>query len=143
MRRGNMKLTVFFNGQFWEGVVELCDANFFAAGRHVFGAEPRDSEVLDFVVSNEALNLLKQANAADKGAELLPKRVNPKRMARQVSKEMAVQGVSTMAQDAMRLAQEQYKTESKKRSKVTKEAEEEEKRSRARQKAKARHRGKA
>jgi Protein of unknown function (DUF2992) len=138
-----MKLTLFFNGQFWVGVMELCDANFFAVGRHVFDAEPRDSEILDFIVSNEALNLLEQANSSSEGTELLPKRVNPKRMARQVSKEMAIQGVSTMAQDAMRQAQEQYKTESKKRSKATKEAEEEEKRLRARQKAKARHRGKA
>jgi hypothetical protein len=138
-----MKLIVFFNGQFWEGIVELCGANFFAVGRHMFGAEPQDAEVLAFIVSNEALSLLKQANSLDKRAELLPRRVNPKRMARQVSKEMATQGVSTMAQDAMRQAQEQYKNESKKRSKATKEAEEEEKRLRSRQKAKARHRGKA
>jgi Protein of unknown function (DUF2992) len=138
-----MKLTIFFNGQFWEGIVELYDEDRLKVGRHIFGTEPQDADVLEFIVSNSALVVQGQAISSKKKALLLPKRVNPKRMARQVSKEMEIQGVSTMTQDVMRQNLEERKQESKQRSKAMKESEAEEKRLRARQKAKARHRGKA
>jgi Protein of unknown function (DUF2992) len=137
-----MKLTVFFNGQFWEGVVEIFDDNNLKVGRYIFGTEPQDAEILAFIVSNNVLGLLEQATAAAATA-LLSKRVNPKRLARQVRKEMSERGISTMAQDVMRQNLEERKQESKKLSKIEKEAEESAKRLLSRQKAKARHRGKA
>ncbi|MGG6285808.1 YjdF family protein [Leptolyngbya sp. AN03gr2] len=138
-----MKLTIFFNGQFWEGVVELYADNELKVGRHIFGVEPQDVEVLAFIVNNVFLSLLTQASASVEVTPIFLKRVNPKRMARQVSQEMANQGVSTFAQEVMRQNLEERKQASKQRSKAMREAEEEEKWQRSRQKAKARHRGKA
>jgi hypothetical protein len=74
----------------------------------------------------------------------LPKRsTNPKRIAREVSKELAMPGISTMAQEIVQQHLEWRKQASKTRSKAEREAEAKEKRPRDRQKAKARHRGKA
>jgi hypothetical protein len=58
-----MKLTVLFNGQFWEGIVEIDCCGHFKAIRYIFGAEPQDAEVLEFIVSNRILQLLDKANA--------------------------------------------------------------------------------
>jgi hypothetical protein len=137
-----MKLTIFFNGQFWEGVVELCYNNQLQVERHIFGAEPQDPIVLAFIVKNKFLSVTETTASSTASISLESKRVNPKRMARQISKEMAIRGVSTMAQDVMQQNLEERKQESQKRSKATKEAEAEAKWLRSRQKAKARHRGK-
>jgi Protein of unknown function (DUF2992) len=111
--------------------------------RHIFGAEPQSVEVLAFIVKNDMFSLLTQASACVDVTSTLPKKVNSKRLARQVTQEMANQGVSTFAQEVMRQNLEEHKQISKKRSKAEREAEEEEKRQRSHQKAKARHRGKA
>jgi hypothetical protein len=139
-----MKLTVFFNGQFWEGIVEIFDGENLKVGRYIFGGEPQAAEVMAFILSYDVGDLLLAQASVESIASDLPKRsTNPKRIARQVSKEIAIQGISTMAQDVMRQNLEERKQESKVRSKAEKEAEAVEKRSRSRQKAKARHRGKA
>lgn len=138
-----MKLTVLFNGQFWEGVVELDQDGYLKAGRHIFGAEPSDVEVLEFIVSNSASALIEQSRSTVAASPTENKSVNPKRRSRQVAKEMAVRGISTMAQIAFQQEFEQRKQETKQQSKEDEEAKEAEKRRLMRQKAKARHRGKA
>jgi Protein of unknown function (DUF2992) len=138
-----MKLTVFFNGQFWEGVVEVCDGKNLQVGRHMFGAEPQAAEVLAFILNYDVGDLLDRSPSEVIALTLPSRSTNPKRIAREVRKELAIPGISTMAQDVMRQNIEQRKQVSKTRSKAEREAEAEEKRSRARQKAKARHRGKA
>ena len=47
-----MYLTVYFDGQFWIGLVECADADRLQVARHIFGAEPSDNEVLEFVLSD-------------------------------------------------------------------------------------------
>jgi hypothetical protein len=138
-----MKLTVFFNGQFWEGIVEIYDGENLKVGRYIFGAEPQAAEIVAFVRSYDIGDLLAQSTLESIASDLPKQSTNPKRVARQVSKEIAIQGISTMAQDIMRQNLEERKQASKVRSKAEKEAEAADKRSRARQKAKARHRGKA
>lgn len=137
-----MKLTILFNGQFWEGVVESNQDGCFKAGRHIFGSEPKDSEVLDFV-NHLALKLLEQASSSIEVGMVEEKKLNPKRLARAVSKEMSVRGISTMAQETLQREQELHKKEKKVLSKAEKEEEKEQKRLIARQKAKERHRGRA
>lgn len=137
-----MKLTVFFNGQFWEGVIEIDHDGVLKAGRHLFGAEPSNIEVLSFVSNNHASTLVQQTQSTV--VTLTDDRpTNPKRRSREAAKEMAVRGVSTMAQIVIQQELEQHKKESKKRSKADDEAKEAEKRRLGREKAKARHRGKA
>lgn len=136
-----MKLTILFNGQFWEGVVESNQDGCLKAGRHVFGSEPKDSEVLDFV-NHLALKLLEAAASSVEVAGVEGKRLNPKRRSREVAKEMSSRGISTKAQEALQLELELHKKEKKLQSKAEKEEEKEQKRLLARQKAKERHRGK-
>lgn len=138
-----MKLTIFFNGQYWEGVVELAADDRFQAGRHIFGAEPQAAEVLEFVVNNQVLQVLAQSTAAIDTQTSVLKRVNPKRIARQVSKEMAMRSGSTMAQEVIKQSFEQQQQMAKQQEKIDRDIEAEEKWLRSRQKAKARHRGKA
>jgi hypothetical protein len=138
-----MKLTVYFNNQYWVGIVESYVDGYLKVGRSVFGSEPQDAEVLEFIKTNEIIKSLDQSTSKTK--EFLPdlKRINPKRMARQVSKELNNYGISTKAQDVIKQEMESKKKESKKRSKLEKDLKEEERWIRSREKAKLKHRGKA
>lgn len=109
--------------------------------RHIFGAEPKKSEVLEFV-NNLTHQLLECAISAVAVSQVEQKKVNPKRLARQVAKEMPLQGISIMAQEALKHDIEQHKKERKAQSCIDLEAEKQQKWLLARQKAKARHRGK-
>ena len=137
-----MKLTVLFNGQFWEGVVESNQDGCLKARRHVFGSEPKDSEVLDFV-NHLALKLLEESTSSVEASVVEDKKFNPKRRSREVAKEMSTRGVSTKAQEALQVELELQKKEKKVQSKAEKEEEKEQKRLLARQKAKEGHRGRA
>ena len=46
------KLTVFFDNPFWVGVFECVEKNKLSVCRVVFGAEPKDYEVYDFILKN-------------------------------------------------------------------------------------------
>lgn len=135
-----MKLTILFNGQFWEGVVELNSDGCFKAAKHIFGSEPKDYEVLNFVI-HSAVKILENTASSIENRVIEQKKTNPKRLAREVAKE-SVRGISTMAQEVMQRELETRKKEKKVVSKAQKEAEKEQKRLIAQQKAKARHRGK-
>jgi len=137
-----MKLTILFNGQFWEGVVESYQDGCLKAGRHIFGSEPKDSEVFDFV-NNLAAKLLEGTAASVDVSLVEDKKINPKRRSREAAKEMSIRGISTKAQEALQLEQELQKKEKKVQTKAEREEEKEQKRLLARQKAKERHRGRA
>lgn len=47
-------LTVFYDGQFWVGLAERVGDGRYGAARIVFGAEPSDEEILQFVRSKWA-----------------------------------------------------------------------------------------
>ncbi|WP_431811012.1 DUF2992 family protein [Lysinibacillus sp. FW12] len=47
-----MKLTIYYDGQFYIGLIENISENKYKAYRYVFGNEPKDHEVLDFVNKN-------------------------------------------------------------------------------------------
>jgi len=45
-----MKMTIFFDGSFWCGIIEYLDKNgAYRAYRHLFGKEPKNAELLAFV----------------------------------------------------------------------------------------------
>lgn len=52
MRRegASITFTVYFDGQFWVGIVERLEEGRLSAARVVFGAEPSDEEVFQFVL---------------------------------------------------------------------------------------------
>ncbi|MBP2642998.1 MAG: hypothetical protein H6Q67_885 [Firmicutes bacterium] len=95
-----MKLTVYHDGQFWVGVLEEAADGKLRAARYIFGSEPYDWDVMKFV----KLHMLSCLDAANANVETkIPIRPsNPKRLARQVAKEVKIAGVSTFAQEAIK-----------------------------------------
>lgn len=94
--------TIFFEKQFWVGTFEQADKEGYAVARHIFGGEPSDQEVYDFVLS-EYQNL---QFGAPQEFTLKIRRMNPKRLKREVKKEMErlkeSSRPSSHAQDYMR-----------------------------------------
>ena len=83
--------SVYYDGQFWVGVLELVEHGEVRAARHVFGAEPSGPELYDFGLHGFA-GLLDAATAAPPvAAGSAHRRPNPKRVARQVARERARQ----------------------------------------------------
>ncbi len=105
-----MKFTVYFNGQFWVGIVEEIHDGKLRAGRYVFGPEPRDQEVFEFVNRRllDFINGLSEEVAIENHEV---RKINPKRLARQISREIKTKGISTYAQAALQLEYEKRKKE--------------------------------
>jgi hypothetical protein len=78
-----MKLTVYYDGQFWVGVLEQEEDGKLKAARYLFGAEPKDAEVLEFV-ERYALRLWERVGTSVRvEAGMAERRINPKRMLRE------------------------------------------------------------
>ncbi|PSR33806.1 MAG: DUF2992 domain-containing protein [Sulfobacillus benefaciens] len=135
-----MKLTVYHDGQFWVGIVEVVEDGKLCAGRHVFGVEPKDSEILAFV--NRIVLKLTETLSQDV-LVISPARikVSPKRLARQVSRELRNKGASTYAHDAIKLEHASRKKERQVLSRQYQEEQKQRRRKIARLKAKEKHRG--
>jgi len=97
-----IKVTIFFKECFWIGTFERTDKEGYAIARHIFGGEPSDSEIHEFVLNHYhelKFGVLKEVN-------IQIKRKNPKRVQREVRREMQklkeTAKPSTLAQDYMR-----------------------------------------
>ena len=113
-------LTILFEAPFWIGLFERTDQEGLHVCKVTFGAEPTDKEVLEFVDKN--WHRL-QFSQGVKAASSLENKKNPKRQLREAKKQMRSQGIGTKSQQALKLQQEQNKTERKKLSKAEREAE--------------------
>lgn len=135
-----MKLTVFHDGQYWVGVLEEQFQGKLRAAKYIFGTEPKDEEILQFVCRDmmQIVSGLSQ-EVAVKPSEA--KRINPKRLARRAAEEMRNKGVSSYAQEAIRLELEKRKRERQMLTKQQLLAKLERKRELKILKAKAKHRG--
>ncbi|WP_411678050.1 YjdF family protein [Caproicibacter sp.] len=135
---GSIKLTVFFDDPFWAAVYERTEDGKLQAARVVFGAEPKDSDVYDFFLKN--WTRLRFSPRVTAGRQEKTK-VNPKRMQRQIQRQVADSGAGTKAQQALKLLQEQGKQKRKEKNRAMKEAEEQRKFELRQQKRKEKHRG--
>ena len=107
------QFTLYFDGRFWVGVLEHHERHrggdvvgqviTVRAARHVFGGEPSDVELYDFLLARGD-ELIDRAAASppvpasrSAGSSSTP-RPNPKRAARQAAKEAARARLSTAAQ---------------------------------------------
>jgi hypothetical protein len=96
--RSSIHFTLYFNGQFWAGVFERLDGEAYAVSRFLFGQEPSDAELLDFILG--AFPKLEFFPAAP-GETVPVQSSNPKRRQREAA--LAVRrGVGTKAQEALR-----------------------------------------
>lgn len=137
-----MKLTIYYDGQFYIGLVEIKTGNTLKAYRHLFGKEPKDQDILEFV-NHELLNLIE--NHEQKGVSIKKdsqKKINPKRLQRKVSKELKQAGVSSKAQEAIKKEYEQRKKIKIVKNKQQREEHKQHKRNIKIQKAKKKHKGK-
>lgn len=113
-------LTVLFEDPFWIGLFEQTDHEGLHVCKVTFGAEPTDKEVMEFVDKN--WNHLQFTQPIETPTTSESKK-NPKRQLREAKKQMQSQGIGTKSQQALKLQQEQNKTERKQRSKAEREAE--------------------
>lgn len=102
-----IKLTVLFESPFWVGIFEKEQDGKYSVARIVFGAEPRDFEVFEFVINK--MDQLKFSNPQED--EIVKRKINPKRLQREVKKEISKKNIVSKAQDALRLEIEKNKKE--------------------------------
>jgi predicted RND superfamily exporter protein len=124
MQVHTIKATVMLDGPFWVAIFERQDKSHYAVARHVFGKEPTDAELYEFVLTH--YDQLKFTTPQD--FTLVIKRKNPKRVKREVIKEMekAKKSLksSSHAQDVLREELEKNKKIKKSVSKAEKEMQE-------------------
>ena len=98
---------MFFEDPFWVGVFERRIGKKLSVCKVTFGAEPKDCEVLEFVLNHyyelsfSPAITVESRQTAD----------NPKRRQREARKQMEQSGISTKSQEALRLQREEMKTE--------------------------------
>lgn len=136
-----IQATIFLEKRFWVGLFERTDKEGYAVARHVFGSEPSDPEVYEFVLNN--YHELHFGEARNFQLEI--KRMNPKRVQRNVRREMKKikeeSQPSTLAQDYMREELEKKKKEKKHISAAEKQAAKDEQFFLKQEKKKEKHRG--
>ncbi len=130
-------LTVFFEEPFWVGIFERMEQRNLSVCKVIFGAEPKDYEVWEFILRH--YRDLKFSPAIK--AELKQSADNPKRRQRSIKKQLQNVGVGTKSQQALAAQREELKTERKKVSKEQREAEKQRKFELKQQKRKEQHKG--
>ncbi|MHD0398738.1 YjdF family protein [Staphylococcus simulans] len=134
-----MKLTIFHDGQFFIGLIEYTENEKSVLAKYTFGTEPDKETILNFI-DKKLLNLINKSKAEIKHKSS-NKKINPKRLQRQVAKEQKKKVITTQSQEALKKEQELKKKSSKKKNKQQKEAEKARKRRIKKQKAKEKHNG--
>lgn len=104
MDRNVCSFTVLFQEPFWVGIGERWEEAGYSAARVVFGAEPTDAQLYEWL--EREWHRLKFSPAAG-GERPVPERRNPKRAMREAHAATRSQGVSTKAQEALSRQREQ------------------------------------
>lgn len=131
------RLTVFFEKPFWVGAVERIEDGKLSVSKITFGAEPKDYEVYAFLLRHYYDLKFSPAVAA---VEKETKK-NPKRIQREVKKQLAETRISTRSQQALQLQREETKLQHRQISKAEKEAEKQRQFDLKQEKRKEKHRG--
>lgn len=131
-------LTILFEVPFWIGLYERIDGDRYEVCKITFGAEPKDYEVYDFLLQNWRTLKFSPPLKADRIEE---RKINPKRMQREINNQLQDRGIGTKAQQALKLQHEQNKLERKTKSREQREAEKERQYALRQEKKKAKHRG--
>ncbi len=137
MGEGQCKLTVYFDEPFWVGVFERYEDGKLSAAKVTFGAEPKDSEVYEFILKHYYdLQFSPAVEVVDKDTKK-----NPKKMQRDIKKYLGKTGTGTKSQQALKLQHEQNKQNRKVKSREEKHAEADRQFELKQQKKKEKHRG--
>lgn len=128
--------TVYYEGPWWVGVLEVEDPDGFRAHRVVFGPEPGGPQIWELV--NQRWNWVRGTPAV---AVIPPPPCSPKRAERERARQVREGRPSTRAQESLALSREAGKVESKAKGRQRRDAENAYKREVATRKAKAKRRG--
>ena len=137
MDKTNGTLTVFFEDPFWVGIFEQVSGGKLSVCKITFGAEPKDSEIWEFILKH--YDEFKFSPAV-KTEERQPAD-NPKRRQRYAKKALKSFGIGTKSQQALQMQREALKTERAHISKEQREAEKQHRFELKQQKRKEKHKG--
>ena len=113
-------LTILFEAPFWIGLYERTDNGKYEVCKITFGSEPKDYEVYEFLLKNWH-KLRFSPPIQSKVA--MERKINPKRMQREIQSQLQDKGIGTKAQQALKLQHEQCKLERQTKSREQKDAE--------------------
>ena len=114
-------LPVKFAAPFWIGLYERGSDGAYEECKITLGAEPKDFEVHEFLLRNwHGLSFSPKLQSST----LSERRLNPKRLQREIKRQHEPRGIGTKAQEALKLQHEQNK---KLRQSINREAREAEK----------------
>ena len=112
-------LTIFYEEPFWVGVFERIEEGKLSVCKVTFGAEPKDHEVLEFVLQHYYELVFSPAIET----EIRQAADNPKRRSRNARRELENIGIGTKSQQALQRQREEMKTERRQISREEREAE--------------------
>ncbi|ALH98467.1 TPA: DUF2992 family protein [Staphylococcus aureus] len=134
-----MELSIFYNGQFFVALVEYRMRNKSKFIQYTFGNEPDDIEVLDFI-HHQLMEMIDDVQTIVY-TKNNSRKVNPKRLQRQIAKEQKKPKYFTQAQIAIKKELELKKKQKRKRYKEKRDAFQKRKREIKKVKAKEKHKG--
>lgn len=99
-------LTVTFEPPFWIGLYKRESNGAYEVCKITFDAEPKDYEVHEFLLRNwHGLSYSPKLQ----GGSLSERRLNPKRLQREIKRQLEPRGIGTKAQEALKLQHGQNK----------------------------------
>lgn len=138
MDKVSAKLQVFFEEPFWIGICERLIDDKLSVCKITFGAEPKDYEVHKFILRNWYKLRFSQAVDCDEKQAV---KINPKRVQRNIRKQVQNVEIGTKSQKILKLEHEQNKFQRKVHTKQEKELEKERQFELKQQKRKEKHKG--
>lgn len=109
MGKVTLSLTVFFEDPFWVGIFEKAEGNQLSAAKVTFGAEPKDYELYENILKRYCS--LTFSPAVDSVVKECGH--NPKKLQRDIGKQLSGYGTGTKSQQALKLQYEQNKNKRK------------------------------
>jgi hypothetical protein len=132
------RLQVFFEDPFWIGIFERVENGRLSVCKVTFGTEPKDYELQDFILKNY---FYLRFSPSVESETVVREKKNPKRLQREVKKQVQKAEIGTRSQQALKLQQEQGKLERKSRSRQQKELEKDRQFELKQQKRREKHKG--
>jgi hypothetical protein len=137
MDKVTVRLSVFFEDPFYIGICERRMNDRLAVCRIIFGAEPKDYEILEYVLEKwQELKFSPTINDV-----VIKECTNPKRMQRTVNRQLKNMEIGTKSQQALKLQQTNSKLERTIKRHERKDAENERQFILKQQKRKGKHKG--
>lgn len=138
METVNSQFTVYFEAPFWVGVYERVSNGKLEVCKITFGSEPKDYEVYEFLLKHWNELQFSPPIKVDGKQDI---KMNPKRMQREIRKQLDSQGVGTKSQQALKLQHDENKLTRKEKSREQREAEKQFQYELRQQKKKQKHKG--